>query len=653
MPRDSSGNYSLPFGNPVVPGSIIESSWANTTLSDIAAALTDSLPRDGTAGMTGPFLLEDGSVSAPSLAFENQENSGLFRPADNVVGLAVGGQQPISFAPGGVTIPTGKTFATPVITIGPATDVDSNALIYTRNGAQVGTFRNGSLGTGITGPDGNLKFYVNGANIPIVAAGAQTGGMNVVGPVTADRAFGWATGSLGTGSPLLRFYTGINSAAETGSNAGSNWFLARCNDAGAFLGTAIYVDRATGQVVTGAGSATAGYNLTAHGGLSVPSGNFLMGSGVIIAANGTTAAPSIAFAGGTNYGFSIGSARTNVSSAGVNSAYFSQNSFWQNARIQVNVAGTAPQFELHKTANAAFSALIDSSNKYAILRSDGGGSVSGAALMVLPENSGGVGYITGAQFQFQSAGSAEILFETPTGNPGESGIVTLRAAGTLRSRLYQQVQSGGGSTLIYVSEFPSAGAFCMTVGNNGVITGYNGNCAKPGGGMWADSSDGRLKRDVAGWGMGMDALRPLQVKKFKYDPRLGRGDEEYIGLVAEEAEATPLGPLMVFTDPSIDSPTEFDDVPHEIDEEYQEPYTVQVPGIINDVDPITGEVHPRVVTTTETRLRLKTRKKVMTNRVHRKIELPGGVKGLNATPMLYAMLNALKELDQRLTAGGL
>ena len=52
MPRDSQGLYSLPAGNPVVPGTLIESQWANPTMSDIGQALTDSLPRDGSAPMT-------------------------------------------------------------------------------------------------------------------------------------------------------------------------------------------------------------------------------------------------------------------------------------------------------------------------------------------------------------------------------------------------------------------------------------------------------------------------------------------------------------------------------------------------------------------------------------------------------------------------
>lgn len=47
MPRNGNGDFSLVPGNPVVPGTVIESEWANNTMNDIAAALTDSIAADG------------------------------------------------------------------------------------------------------------------------------------------------------------------------------------------------------------------------------------------------------------------------------------------------------------------------------------------------------------------------------------------------------------------------------------------------------------------------------------------------------------------------------------------------------------------------------------------------------------------------------
>jgi hypothetical protein len=53
MSRNGSGTYSLPAGNPVVTGTTISSTWANTTLTDIASALTGSLAADGQTTATG------------------------------------------------------------------------------------------------------------------------------------------------------------------------------------------------------------------------------------------------------------------------------------------------------------------------------------------------------------------------------------------------------------------------------------------------------------------------------------------------------------------------------------------------------------------------------------------------------------------------
>lgn len=79
MSRNSSGTYSLPAGNPVVTGTTITSTWANTTLSDIATALTDSLSRTGQGGMQAGLPLADGTASLPGLSWGTELTSGFYR----------------------------------------------------------------------------------------------------------------------------------------------------------------------------------------------------------------------------------------------------------------------------------------------------------------------------------------------------------------------------------------------------------------------------------------------------------------------------------------------------------------------------------------------------------------------------------------------
>tara|TARA_R100001163_G_scaffold32344_1_gene25173 strand:+ start:14957 stop:17719 length:2763 start_codon:yes stop_codon:yes gene_type:complete len=92
MSRDGSGNYTLPAGiNPVATGTTITSNWGNTTLEDVATAMTDSLSRSGNGGMLAPFRATDGTVSAPSMSFNSETNSGIYRAGTNDYRLAVNG----------------------------------------------------------------------------------------------------------------------------------------------------------------------------------------------------------------------------------------------------------------------------------------------------------------------------------------------------------------------------------------------------------------------------------------------------------------------------------------------------------------------------------------------------------------------------------
>jgi microcystin-dependent protein len=62
MSRNGSGTYNLPAGNPVVTGTTITSTWANTTLSDIASSLTGSIASDGQTPMSGNLNIANNKV---------------------------------------------------------------------------------------------------------------------------------------------------------------------------------------------------------------------------------------------------------------------------------------------------------------------------------------------------------------------------------------------------------------------------------------------------------------------------------------------------------------------------------------------------------------------------------------------------------------
>ena len=97
MPRDNNGNYTLPSGNPVIPGTIIAASWANPTMADIGQALTDSLDRFGRGGMQSPIRFPDGSLGVPSVSFANEITTGMYRAGNSDLRIGVSGASKVRF----------------------------------------------------------------------------------------------------------------------------------------------------------------------------------------------------------------------------------------------------------------------------------------------------------------------------------------------------------------------------------------------------------------------------------------------------------------------------------------------------------------------------------------------------------------------------
>ena len=91
MSRNSSGTYSLPAGNPVVTGTVIDSSDFNDTMTDLASALTDSLSRGGSGDMLVALKGFAGTVSLPGFAWAADPDTGFYNISANLMGVAVGG----------------------------------------------------------------------------------------------------------------------------------------------------------------------------------------------------------------------------------------------------------------------------------------------------------------------------------------------------------------------------------------------------------------------------------------------------------------------------------------------------------------------------------------------------------------------------------
>lgn len=89
MPRNGSGTYSTP--NSFSAQTTIESAKVNANFSDIGSEITNSLPRDGQASMTGQLKAANGTAATPSLTFGADTDTGFYRSAANTIGVAIGG----------------------------------------------------------------------------------------------------------------------------------------------------------------------------------------------------------------------------------------------------------------------------------------------------------------------------------------------------------------------------------------------------------------------------------------------------------------------------------------------------------------------------------------------------------------------------------
>lgn len=91
MARNGSGTYSRV--NTFISGSTITAAGHNQNWADLENEMTNSVAADGQTTMTGALKASNGTVSAPSLTFGADTNTGLYRSAADTMAVAIGGVQ--------------------------------------------------------------------------------------------------------------------------------------------------------------------------------------------------------------------------------------------------------------------------------------------------------------------------------------------------------------------------------------------------------------------------------------------------------------------------------------------------------------------------------------------------------------------------------
>jgi hypothetical protein len=235
MSRNGNGVYTLVNGNPVVTGTVITSTWANNTLTDIASALTDSVAADGQTPMTGDLdlntnkviNLEPATVAGNAVEYDQFVNAtttavnitggtingttigattastGRFTTLQATGNTTVGGTLAVtgistftgngSFnGTGALKIPAGTTAQQPSPTTG-MIRFNSSTNLFEGYGASAW----GSLGGGATGGAGNQVFIENDQTVTVDYTIPSTKNAGTFGPITIDTGI---TVTVSTGS---------------------------------------------------------------------------------------------------------------------------------------------------------------------------------------------------------------------------------------------------------------------------------------------------------------------------------------------------------------------------------------------------------------------------------------------------------------------
>jgi hypothetical protein len=187
MSRNGTGTYNLPAGNPVVTNTTISSTWANTTLTDIATALTGSLASDGQTPATGNLDMNSNKIvnltagSATGDAVNYTQFLAAFVNPTITGDLIVTGNGTFQ-GTGFVLVSKGTTAQRPAVPVNGQIRYNTDTSQF--EGYQGGAW--GQLGGGATGGGGD-EVFVENARVVTTNYTLTTGkSAESVGPITID-----------------------------------------------------------------------------------------------------------------------------------------------------------------------------------------------------------------------------------------------------------------------------------------------------------------------------------------------------------------------------------------------------------------------------------------------------------------------------------
>jgi len=217
MSRNGTGTYNLPAGNPVVTGTVIASTWANSTLTDIASALTGSVAADGQTPMVGDLdmntnkivNLEPGTVAGNAIEYDQfvaATTTAVNITGGTINGTTIGATTPSTgaftnlSASGTLTVTGVATFAANSqfngtgalkLPVGTTAQQPSPVAGMIRYNTTLGQFQGygvawGSIGGGATGGGSDQVFNLNDQVVTTDYTIASTKNASSAGPISIN-----------------------------------------------------------------------------------------------------------------------------------------------------------------------------------------------------------------------------------------------------------------------------------------------------------------------------------------------------------------------------------------------------------------------------------------------------------------------------------
>ena len=325
MSRNGSGTYTLPAGNPVVTGTTITSSWANTTMQNIADGLTQSVASDGQTPMSGalnmatnkvtnlgtPTVSTDAVTKAYADALIGAGSAGIFSSVTDsgltsgrVTYASTGGllADSATFTYDGTTVTSTKFAGAFNGTLGATTPTTAVVTSLTDSGLTTGRVTYATT-AGLLTDSANLTF--NGTTLT-TANDASISGLTVgkgLGNQSSNTAIG--NGALGSNtsgntSSAFGFYSLISNT--TGSGNSSYGYTAMQNNTTGSNNVA-YGHSALFSNTTASGNSAIGY----QAGYTNTTGNYITTIGYQAGYNITTGSANICIGGISGASLTTGS----------------------------------------------------------------------------------------------------------------------------------------------------------------------------------------------------------------------------------------------------------------------------------------------------------------------------------------------------------